>query len=671
MEEARNRALVGECISRASVEAARGATAGEIEQALDVCDYERAATLAFGRARGGERVPVEVLARILPGIELPEITFALLAITQERVKLLDLVEHRRFPQTKESAELEAIVLYAAWRAGADQARIIPELRRLSARVMSMQGYALLATIAQSIDDPNVAAATKPIAGFAKEHAKQIADDDKALAASIEQVIASLPAEVELSKAAGFTVRATRQVGRNDPCPCGSGLKFKKCCADKQVSPSPIPGLSYEEFLGAGATQMTIEHVQELPLRELVRVDLARLRHAPLRGVCRRFIEAHEWRHAERTLDELAQRTEDESGDYADPSVRAEDDFRHELVTYLLECKELARAREHIARLPAELAKDFELELAIADGPEPAWRALVAHARQCAGSANKIDDVDLAYSLLRAEPALGIYFARACIGAMHIDSADTMLDAVEEARDTLNVLPEDPAWAVLDAIMEKESEQPEESAKLRESLHESSARVDQLERMLAAMRVELEAARTRPIAELMRAPQDRDRAAQLEGKVQELEALVREGNAERRDLRKQLQHATPIEARREGPRARRLTLVETDDDIGDDVESAGRGVVIPRFERRATDALADVPAAVAAEAMRTIGTLAAGDIAAWRGVKQAKDMTRPLLMARVGIHHRLLFRAGDGALEVVDLITREQLLTTLKRLRAGR
>jgi preprotein translocase subunit SecA len=24
----------------------------------------------------------------------------------------------------------------------------------------------------------------------------------------------------------------RNVGRNDPCPCGSGKKFKKCCLDK-------------------------------------------------------------------------------------------------------------------------------------------------------------------------------------------------------------------------------------------------------------------------------------------------------------------------------------------------------------------------------------------------------------------------------------------------------
>jgi hypothetical protein len=29
-----------------------------------------------------------------------------------------------------------------------------------------------------------------------------------------------------------------QVGRNDPCPCGSGRKFKTCCATKRSSPFP-------------------------------------------------------------------------------------------------------------------------------------------------------------------------------------------------------------------------------------------------------------------------------------------------------------------------------------------------------------------------------------------------------------------------------------------------
>jgi len=27
-----------------------------------------------------------------------------------------------------------------------------------------------------------------------------------------------------------------KTGRNDPCPCGSGKKYKKCCVDKKASP---------------------------------------------------------------------------------------------------------------------------------------------------------------------------------------------------------------------------------------------------------------------------------------------------------------------------------------------------------------------------------------------------------------------------------------------------
>lgn len=189
-----------------------------------------------------------------------------------------------------------------------------------------------------------------------------------------------------------------------------------------------------------------------------------------------------------------------------------------------------------------------------------------------------------------------------------------------------------------------------------------------------MRTELDHARTRPAAELLRAP---EQSSALDGRVRELEALIRAGNAERRELRKQLDAAAAApkvdepSSRREGPRARRVTVEETDDDVGDDIELGTRPVTIPNFGRRAVDALADVPAAVAAETMRTIGTLAAGDGFAWRGVKQAKDMVRPVLMARVGIHHRVLFRVDDGALDVIDLITREQLLTTLKRLRSAR
>ena len=44
--------------------------------------------------------------------------------------------------------------------------------------------------------------------------------------------------------------------------------------------------------------------------------------------------------------------------------------------------------------------------------------------------------------------------------------------------------------------------------------------------------------------------------------------------------------------------------------------------------------------------------------------------RQVLVARIGIHHRMLFRADDSYLEVLDVVAREGLDLALKRLRNG-
>ena len=36
----------------------------------------------------------------------------------------------------------------------------------------------------------------------------------------------------------FIAREPPAVGRNAPCPCGSGLKYKKCCLHASASPRP-------------------------------------------------------------------------------------------------------------------------------------------------------------------------------------------------------------------------------------------------------------------------------------------------------------------------------------------------------------------------------------------------------------------------------------------------
>ncbi|MGD8342886.1 MAG: M24 family metallopeptidase, partial [Desulfobacterales bacterium] len=37
-----------------------------------------------------------------------------------------------------------------------------------------------------------------------------------------------------------------KVGRNDPCPCGSGLKYKKCCLVKEEQDNKDPGALYAQ-----------------------------------------------------------------------------------------------------------------------------------------------------------------------------------------------------------------------------------------------------------------------------------------------------------------------------------------------------------------------------------------------------------------------------------------
>ena len=49
------------------------------------------------------------------------------------------------------------------------------------------------------------------------------------------------------------VNRAPRVGRNDPCPCGSGRKFKRCCLDKRRE---MP-LEYKVLAGLGAVILLV------------------------------------------------------------------------------------------------------------------------------------------------------------------------------------------------------------------------------------------------------------------------------------------------------------------------------------------------------------------------------------------------------------------------------
>lgn len=64
-------------------------------------------------------------------------------------------------------------------------------------------------------------------------------EDKALVAYLRKhpEAKSRMAPMELMPTAPQLKRKPPRVGRNEPCPCGSGQKFKKCCLQKRESPA--------------------------------------------------------------------------------------------------------------------------------------------------------------------------------------------------------------------------------------------------------------------------------------------------------------------------------------------------------------------------------------------------------------------------------------------------
>lgn len=667
-------------ISRAQVEAVDDPTARSIEKILratDACDFVRAAVLALARARAGEDMPAGMVTQILPGIRDATLAASLCAIaTGDRAAAwIACVHDRMFPDSAEASPIEVIVLYAAWRAGAPADQIAPEARRLARMKVGYRGYALLYTIATGLGDKNLFEATRHFR-VTSEHGSgpdHVASIDRMLASSVADIMDAFPAQVIAQPVArGYTIRIAPRAGRNEPCPCGSGQKFKRCCADKQphVTPSPVAGLSWDDYVTKAADKMSGDDVRGLPLRDLGRVDLRQLADMPLVAAVGRFTRERLFDHAARGARELARR-----------NVDFIDGLRDEIIAEALEAGDVdtANAQLGLMRDPAN-AGLHRLEIELRTGREGALAALANAADEAVRKDDSTAAVDLAHTLLRAVPGLGVLVARGCMRAGRAIVNDGLLGGIEETRDALNLPSGDPAWDVHAALKGDDDTDHDdadrervvaEASELRGSLRAASSRVEDLERRLAAKQAELEAARSTPSMQPVSSDAaERERLRALRFKVEELQGLVRAGNAERTDLRRQLAAASNI------PHANRACggLAVSSEDRDDSCEPIGtveRGIAIPTVSRKAQDALDEMPRAVAAEALRTLGGLAAGDASAWRRVKQAKDMSRPVMMARVGIHHRLLFRAEGRALDLLDLVTRENLLGTLKRMRAAR
>ena len=89
-----------------------------------------------------------------------------------------------------------------------------------------------------------------------------------------------------------------KVGRNDPCPCGSGKKFKRCCLERVEAEERAERLRAEaeraeaEFDEVDEFVETLEHARAVLEESQIVAQVDRLSEAVLRGIeAGRFDEA--------------------------------------------------------------------------------------------------------------------------------------------------------------------------------------------------------------------------------------------------------------------------------------------------------------------------------------------------------------------------------------------
>ena len=307
--------------------------AAEVERAWSADDAESVATFALAAAVA-ER-PLAASSVLDAVVLLDDLLLgALLAahVTGDRVKaLIDAVA-----RDDTTDERDALALYLAVILGkkkAPPARLIALLRTHARRGASTACGELLVAAADALGNDEVRAV---VAGsFRDITPRQALDAVATLRSAMDgPILDALPDYAPASLAAPIPVRTGPRPGRNDPCPCGSGKKYKKCCQDKDAAVTADPEVAWRQQLQAAVPTLTAQQVADLRLADLASLPYEQLAPAARVAAYRQLLSHRRWDAAERVLDAMAAGGEDAKG------------YRIELVDQAFRARSLDVARKH-------------------------------------------------------------------------------------------------------------------------------------------------------------------------------------------------------------------------------------------------------------------------------------------------------------------------------------
>lgn len=602
--------------------------------------------------------------------------------------LLDAVQSTRLLGLLEPT---ALFLAAAWckehRDGRMPPGLVP-LARTSARrkELTAHGCALLVATADLAADSGVidiivarqGKMEKSAVEAVKEAGRKLGETTLGLCR--RGAMELVPAEPRKLFISGHTMRrAVARVGRNDPCPCGSGKKYKHCCIEKDQErlhhSSDVAGKTVEELSSELEQHLTPERLEKLGAHDLARLDPRKIDPELLEHY---FMYLASLRLLDRAAEafELLGWSDSLQGAWKAMlffTVRA---GRRDVAARLVKIRPDAEKVKEDLRLGAALLLED-------DHPERMLKILEQHALK----ALQTDDTsalesfahDLLFSRFRA---LGIFVARGMVQVLPRQDASFVFEELLQTRDKLNLPPDDPFSDIMDKrFLDERADEGKDAAALREARHRLDAKAqevralrDSLERMQAELRRrEKPAPVSTTVPAPAPAPVDEGMLKEMRDKVEKLKSALKERHHERNDLRRALQQAqTDLDTLRQNaaPTAGKGNEGHVADHEEDWLLPEEPAVAQPlrtiEFPRRFHETLAGFPRQVGRGALTMLGRLAAGEPAAFVGAVRLKACPS-VLRHRIGIDFRLLFRLLPDRVQVVDLIPRQDLERKIKTL----
>lgn len=623
-------------------------------------------------------------AKLLPGAEyLICIVWRLQGDMPEH--LLEGMRNTVMHRVCESAALFVIALWCdEFRNGVLPPQVVPRARAMARRMNTsnedIQPFSFLLALALYKEDSGLRELLyRRFAGAPEEKLRTVEDDCRDLIRNVRAVCHAPVLQVipeglvDTYPNPGSVRRAAPQIGRNEPCPCGSGLKYKRCCYEKDRErlrrSSEIEGITRAELNRNPEAHLTAGRLEKMGPLEVVRFGPEKMPRTLLGAYFLRLAAFNLFNRALEAMETLGYEDDlEEAWQFVMFAVvRA---GRKEIAERLVELRAPHGFGENDLGLSEKL-------LLSRDDPGRCIDLIENAALQALETTDVEKLLDIGYAVTFSKfSALGVLLYRGVIPLVSPTQAADCYEQLLIARDRLNVAPDDPIGEVVDSLLGRELHEGKDAAALldtQEKLDAKRREVRALKEIVERVRKEI-ARRERADAPnttlAVTARPDAQTLRDFRDEIERLQTIIREKNDERSALRRELQRArTDLDELRDKSPGAEQDVKRADDEpallLPADPEER-QPVRVIEFPRNFQDSLNGFPRHIARTAMTLLGRLAAGEPEAFSGALRLKACPA-VMRQRVGQDYRLLFRVLPDRIQVVDLVPRQDLERRIKSL----